>query len=256
MTSPFGNRRWIVVSVLTAVAIGAMVELGFWQLRRMHSVRADNDRVRARLALPASNASSLLARGFDPSAAAYRRVTVEGRYEGVSEVLVRNRSLDGQPGSHVLTPLRMKDGRGVLIDRGWIPLDLDEEEEEAMGPPVLVDVRVTGVLFPSEKKGAFGPTIPPGGRLTAVARIDVERLAKQLEYPVVPLYLRLGSQTPPQSGELPVPPGPPDLSEGPHLSYAVQWFLFATVAAAVYAALLRREMKRPKPREGSPEPIG
>jgi surfeit locus 1 family protein len=238
------SRRWVLLTLLVVAAVAVMAELGFWQLRRLHSVREDNDRVRARLALPAADAASLLAPGFDPAAVVYRRVTIEGRYDRVSEVLVSNRSLNGEPGSHVLTPLRMTDGRAVLVDRGWIPLDLSASEEEATRPPVLVAVKVVGILFPSEKKSAFGPAIPPTGRLTTIPRIDVARVGKQLEYPAVPLYARLQSQAPPQSGELPEAPGPPDLSEGPHLSYAVQWFLFATVAAGVYAALLRREVRR------------
>src|SRR5207247_8424500 len=122
----------------------------------------------------------------------------------------------------------------VIVDRGWIPQDLSGPAEERTRPPVLEDAEVVGVLFPSERKGVFAPSIPPSGRLTTIPRIDIPRIAEQLDYPVVPLYMRLESQRPPQSGELPEPPGLPDLSEGPHLSYAIQWFLFATVAVVTY----------------------
>jgi surfeit locus 1 family protein len=242
--NPVRSRRWIVLTLLTVVAVATMVELGLWQLRRLHAVRADNARVRAQLALPVADAATLFAPGFSPSAVTFRRVTIEGRYDRVSEILVGNRSLNGEPGSHVLTPLRMADGRAMLVDRGWVPPDLSGEAEEATRPPVLVAVKVVGVLFPGEKKGTFGPSIPASGRVTTIPRIDVARVAKQLDYPVLPLYLRLEAQTPPQTGELPKAPGLPDLSDGPHLSYAVQWFLFATVAASVYAALLRRDLKK------------
>jgi surfeit locus 1 family protein len=238
------TRRWIVLTAVVLVAVVAMVGLGFWQLARLHSVREDNAKVRARLAQAAEPLQFVLGPGVSPSSVVYRRVSVTGRYDRVSELLLRNRSLNGQPGSHVLTPLQMADGRGVIVDRGWIPIDLPAEEEEQTRPPVLQPVTVVGVLFASERKSVLAPSIPATGRVTTVPRVDVARIAKQLEYPVVPLYLRLESQTPPRPGELPVPPGPPDLSEGPHLSYAVQWFLFASVALATYAALLRRERKR------------
>jgi surfeit locus 1 family protein len=237
------TRRWIVLTVLVLVAVVTMVALGFWQLRRLHSVREDNARVRARLAQPVEPLQFVLGPGASPSSVTYRRVSVTGRYDRVSEILLRNRSLNGEPGSHELTPLRMADGRGVVVDRGWIPVDLTAEQEEQTRP-VLEPVTVVGVLFPSERKSVFVPSIPPEGRVTTIPRVDVARIGKQLEYPVVPLYLRLERQTPPQAGELPVPPGQPDLSEGPHLSYAIQWFLFATVATGTYVALMRRERRR------------
>jgi surfeit locus 1 family protein len=221
-----------------------MVTLGFWQLRRLDTVRTDNTRVRARLEQPAVDIEQVLPPGAGSSPAVFRRVRASGRYDGVSEILVRNRSLNGAAGSHVLTPLRLSDGRAVVVDRGWVPLSPTAEEEGQSRPPVLEPVAIEGVLFPSERKGVFGPSIPPSGRLTTMPRIDLPRIAKQLEYPVLPLYVRLQSQAPPQRGRLPVPPGLPDLSEGPHLSYAIQWFLFAAVALATYLALLRRARRR------------
>ncbi len=252
MSGVLRSRRWVVLTLFVVAAVAVMVELGFWQLRRLHTVREDNARVRARLSEPVADIGSVLAPGVDAADVVYRRVRVAGRYDRVSEILLRNRSFEGEPGSHVLTPLVLADGRGVLVDRGWIPQNLSGSAEERTRPPVLRPVEVVGVLFPSERKGAFGPAIPPTGRLTTIPRIDVPRIGRQVDYPLVPLYLRLQSQTPPQSGELPVPPGLPDLSEGPHLSYAIQWFIFAALAAGTYVVLLRREVRRgPKTPEAS-----
>jgi len=234
------------MTVLVALAVAVMVELGFWQLRRLHSVREDNARVRAHLTEPVVPIEAVL--GSDLASAVYRSVSATGRYDRVSEILLRNRSFNGDPGSHLLTPLRLADGRAVIVDRGWIPLGISAQEEEQARPPVLETVTVTGVLFPSERKSAFAPSIPPSGRVTTVPRVDVARIAKQLDYPVAPLYMRLGSQMPPQQGNLPEPPGLPDLSEGPHLSYAVQWFIFATLAFGTYVAVLRRDVRRARER--------
>jgi surfeit locus 1 family protein len=244
MSEVLPGRKWIVLTVIVVAVVAVMVALGFWQLRRRDTVREDNARVRARLAQPAQPIEQVLPSGGDPGRVTYRRVRLAGRYDRVSELLVSNRSYRGQPGSHVLTPLVLSDGRAVVVDRGWIPLNLSGPEEENTRPPVLRPVEVVGVLFPSERKGAFGPAIPPTGRLTTIARIDVARIAKQVDHPLVPLYLRLESQTPPQSGDLPVPPALPDLGEGQHLSYAVQWFIFATIAAVTYVVLLRRQRAR------------
>ncbi|MFY9588996.1 MAG: SURF1 family protein [Actinomycetota bacterium] len=238
------SRKWVVLTLLVVVAVGVMIELGLWQLRRLHTVREDNARVRARLAQPVEDIDSVVPPGVDAADAAYRRVRVSGRYDRVSEILLTNRSFQGEPGSHVLTPVVLADGRGVVVDRGWIPQGLSGAAEERTRPPVLRPVDVVGVLFPSERRGAFGPAIPPAGRLTTIPRIDVRRIDEQVDYALVPLYLRLESQTPAQTGDLPVPPGLPDLGEGPHLSYAVQWFIFATLAAGTYVVLARRELRR------------
>ena len=237
------GRRWIVRTVVVVIAVVTMVELGFWQLRRLHSVRAENARIRTTLNLSAVPIDSVLGPGHDQAAAAYRRVTVTGRYDRVSEIELANRSFEGTPGSHLLTPLRPASGIAVVVDRGWVPLDASPAQLESARPPLFADATVVGVLFPSEKKTVFAPTIAPTGRLTTIARVDVPRIGKQLAYPVLPLYLRLEKQTPAQ-GELPVPPGLPDLSEGPHFSYAVQWFIFASLAAVTYIALLRKQLRR------------
>ena len=234
------SRRWIALTFLVVVAVAVMVWLGLWQLRRLNTVRTDNARVRERLAEPVADIGSVLPPGANASDAVYRRVRLTGRYDRVSELLLRNRSYRGQPGPHVLTPLVLADGRGVIVDRGWIPQGLSGAAEERTRPPVFRPVEVVGVLFPSERKGAFGPAIPSSARLTTIPRIDVARIDAQMDHALVPLYDRLESQTPPQTGDLPIPPGLPDLGEGPHLSYAVQWFIFATLAAVTYVVLLRR----------------
>ena len=241
MSSRLLTRRWIVMTVLAAAAVFVMVELGFWQLRRLHSVRAENTRIRAAMSQPAVPLSAISGLG---ERAVYRRVTVTGRFDRVSEIELANRSNEGSPGSDLLTPLRPASGPALIVDRGWIPLDATSAQQESARPPLFADVTVTGVLFASERKTIFAPTIAPTGRLTTIPRVDIPRIGKQIDYPVLPLYMRLETQTPAQ-GELPVPPGLPDLSEGPHLSYAVQWFIFASIATLVYLALARKQVRVP-----------
>lgn len=226
------TRRWIVAAVVVLTAVVVMIQLGLWQLRRLDAVRAGNARVAARLALPAVAIEELPGVNAD---AAYRRVFAEGRYESTSEILVSNRSNEGRAGRHVLTPLRIRDGRALVVDRGWVPLG----DVPAAAAPPEGTVRVEGVLFPSERRGALGAEVP-AGRPTEVPRVDVEHVSARLTGPTYPLYLRLRLQMPGQVGPLPVPPDLPRLDDGPHLSYAVQWFIFATIATLTFGALARR----------------
>lgn len=238
----------MIASAVVLAAVATMVALALWQLRRLDQVRSANDRVRARLSMATAPLDVVLPAGGAADAATYRRVEVSGRYDPTEEVQVDNRSDRGRAGKHLLTPLVTASGRAVLVDRGWITLDTDRAAAEVRPPSE--QVRVVGVLFPGERKGVLGPSLPPEGHLSSVPRIDVARLAKQLPYTSVPLYLRLESQAPSQASALPKPPGLPPLDDGPHLSYAVQWFLFATVAISVFGALIRREGRRRLQLEG------
>ena len=149
------------------------------------------------------------------------------------------------PGDHwqdcVLPPAEA-DGSTVLVNRGWVPIDVS-------GPPVAEAAPTTptatirGVLRISEERGRFGPVDAPTGRLERISRVDVARLESQIESPIYPMWVQLIDQTP-EPGLLPQPRPLPDLGEGPHLSYAVQWFLFAGVVAVGYPILLRRTARQ------------
>jgi surfeit locus 1 family protein len=225
-----------------------MVNLGLWQLRRLDERKAENAVVSERLALPEAPLDGLLtpASGADDVAGvANRRVTVTGTYEGDEQVLVRSRSLDGSPGSWVLTPLRTADGSLVVVNRGWIPNDGTYDAVPPSYAPAAGSVAVQGLVQESQDRGRFGPTDPAGGRLTSLARVDIGRYARQLDGPVVPGWVQLQDERPePAAGsDVPVVLGPPELDEGPHFGYAVQWFIFSTIAIVGYPLILRRNAR-------------
>ena len=227
----------VLLQVLTLVVVATCVRLGIWQLDRLEQRRAFNALVRAREAMPAEPIARLLPTGgaARPDDVAYRRATAEGRYDPAREVLLFGRALGGRPGSHVLTPLLLPDGRAIVVDRGWVPLDVEDAPVPGAAPPAS-PVRVEGVLLPPETDD---PAALAGDRMD---RVSLAALARRLPYPMLPVYLELRRQEPPP-GPLPRPAPPPELTEGPHLSYAVQWFQFAAVAVGVDAALVRRELR-------------
>jgi surfeit locus 1 family protein len=212
------------------------IRLGFWQISRLHEREASNHEVEANLAEPAAPLDEILPLGGDLE---YRHVTVRGEYAPQFEVLLRNRSYEGEPGYHVLTPLEETAGRTVLVDRGWVPLGVD-------GPPVTPSppeglVEVSGVIRSSKTAGSgLGPKDPATGRLTAVFWPDIGRLSGQMPGSLEPVYVELRSQIPAGGGEQPIPATDPVLTNGPHLSYAVQWFAFAMIAIVGYFLLTRK----------------
>jgi cytochrome oxidase assembly protein ShyY1 len=171
-------------------------------------------------------------------------VDAAGEYRQGEEVILLARSFRGVSGHHVLTPLYVEGDRTVIVDRGWVPLDLGTPGRAEHAPPTGT-VTVRGVLRPTEVRGSFGPTIPEDGIVTQVPRVDLDRLQEQISGDLLPVYLQLLEQDPGQSGELPRLVPLPEPSEGPHRAYAVQWFLFAAVTAIGYPILLRRTAATP-----------
>lgn len=251
--------KWIFGHVLVVALVILAVNLGFWQLRRLDERRAVNAEVASRIDRDPVPIDELV--GPDAGADAgdavrYRRVTATGTYDAAGEVLVRSRSLNGQPGYWVVTPLELDDGSAVAVNRGWVPYTDDLDAALAAGPPPDGTVRVEGMLFGTEERQGIGPTDPAEGQLQALARLDVDRLDRQLDADLLPVSLQLEEQRPPQEGALPTPVPPPTQDEGSHLAYAGQWFLFAAIGAIGWPVLLRHTARERGGMGGPPAPQG
>lgn len=229
--------RWIVSHVLVVVLIVTMIILGFWQLQRLDDRRDRNASIESRTAEPVvlvedlASSSDPLSIGEDVQ---YRIVEASGLYEPADEVLVRNRTYEGRPGYWVLTPLRLDDGDAVIVNRGWIPNDL-----EVTPPPPAGEIRVIGMVQPTRTAEGLQRDDPAEGVLTEVARPDLARLGQQIPYPLLPVTIQLEAQAP-AAGDLPRVLPRPELDEGSHFSYAMQWFIFTTIAVIGYPLVLRR----------------
>lgn len=220
--------RWIAGHVLLVVTVVTFVNFGFWQLRRLDERRAVNERIVERLAVPPVALDDLLDTvGTDLSDLEYRRVTVDGRYLPDTGLLTGPRSRDGRPGPQVLTVLQ-RDSGAVLVDRGWIPFN---RAQVTAPPPPPGQVTVDGIVRAAE----------PGqiGDGAQVAHIVPTQIADRVGVTLPPFYIELWDQQPFES-TAPLPAAPPELSEGSHQSYALQWFSFALIALIGYPMLVWR----------------
>lgn len=245
MTGIAWSKRLVQLLALTLLVATTCVALGIWQIARLHQRQRFNAAVRAGLSAPPAPVETLLSDGVDPDAVRYRRVVATGTYDTALEFVLYGRTQNSKAGNHLLTPLRFVDGSGILVDRGWVPLDVDEPGTAAAAPPPG-DVQVEGVLVSSEGD-------PPGvmgqadARVTTLSKVDLARIQSQLPYRIAPDYLLLQRQSPAQPDRFPQPASLPALSEGPHLSYAVQWFIFAAIAVAGFVVLALREGRDMRP---------
>jgi surfeit locus 1 family protein len=238
-----GRRLWLTL----AVVAGAIVccRLGIWQLDRLAQRRAQNTLISVRMVQPAL---PLDGSALDPQALDYRRVEVRGVYDSAQEIVLRNQALDGAPGVHVLTPLRLSaagtPALAVLVDRGWLPLERSSPDDRRAYAAEPGEVVVQGIARRSQDAG--GPQDPPLAagqtRRDAWFRIDIPQIEPQTGYTLLPIFIAQQ----PAPGDPPLPQRIPiaDLGEGPHLGYAFQWFAFATILLVGYPALVYQQMRR------------
>lgn len=206
------RRKDITLVVVAILVATGCVFLGRWQLNRLAQRRARNAVLSARLALPPLPVGS----GVTADSARQRRVVAQGVYDFSAERTWPGRSFQGTPGVALVTPLRLADGSAVLVDRGWVPSpDAFHVDHGLYREPDTATV--TGVAL-----------IPPRGR----GDVDVAGF--------LPFVIQLEAPEPPPNRGLPRRWPPPAFDDGPHLSYAIQWFSFAIIALVGTAVLIRK----------------
>jgi cytochrome oxidase assembly protein ShyY1 len=234
------SRRWLAAAAVVLLLVPACVRFGFWQLDRYEQRRERAGLIRANLAAaPRPVADLAPVGGAVRPEDAWRAVRAVGSYDVLRQLVVRHRSYAGRPGFHVLTPFLTPAGAAVLVNRGWVPASTGGAAAE-VPPPAPGEVTVVGRLRPSEGQPSHGPRDGPGVPAGQVVRIDVPRIAAALPYPVHAGYVELVSEQP-RAATAPVLLDPPRPSTGPHLAYAVQWWLFGLIVMVGSVVLVRRE---------------
>lgn len=242
--------RYAGLVIFAAVFSVACISLGFWQLRRLAWRRALNARVEARLNEPAVSIDSL---PRDSAGMHYRQVQLRGTYDYAHEIVLADRTRNGSPGVDIVTPLRIP-GRdtALLVTRGWVYAP-DGVTADVTRWREGDTVNATGYARPLSVPYRGRPTLPehPG----AYRWIDLDALRARIPYPVYPLSVVLEGDTSTSAAiahHTPPRVPPPPLDEGPHMSYAIQWFSFAAIAIVGTFFFLRAG---PPSRTGGLEPF-
>jgi surfeit locus 1 family protein len=223
------------VIVCSVIIAAACVGLGMWQVDRLRERRA-------------ANAAALLARmapevTLQPGTAMSptldnRRVRASGRYDHANEIVIRGRQYRGSPGVEIVSPLLLDSQSAVLVNRGFVPSpDAITVEVDSLREPGEVQVEGIALVIPP----GGGAPLERGG-VTTWARLDREQLRARLPYAIAPVYIRQLPDT--ALPRFPRRLDPPPLDDGPHLSYAIQWFAFAALALVFGAVVVRQKRER------------
>ena len=237
--------RWLAVTLVVLLAAGVMIWLGFWQKGRLDGRREANAAITRQINAPPLTLDGATVTSADPASLTFRRVIVRGTWDYDHEVELRYRSYDGQPGVHLLTPLRVAGSdRAVLVDRGWIPFEQGGPEgRRAFRQGANGEVQ--GLVYESIPEG--GPLTSTGGeRLDAATQVDLAAIGAQVPYPLASFWVRRlpvgDNRTPPRAE------GTPDLGDGTHLAYMIQWWAFAATLLATYIIFANQLMQRQRQR--------
>ncbi|MET9950731.1 SURF1 family protein [Streptomyces sp. NPDC006339] len=256
------SRQWVILTLLALVLIPVMIELGFWQFHRHERRVAQNALIADNLAAKPVPVETLTSPGHTvPRADYWRHVTATGTFDTAHEVVVRRRvSADERVGAHVLTPLVLKDGKVVLVNRGWVPAAGDQRAYPEVPPAPRGEVTVTGRLMADETTGASGIKDLKGLPDRQVMLISSAQQAELIGRTVLGGYIQ---QTAPEpaGGTPELIPDPDHDSIGAHMAYAVQWWLFAAGVPVGWVVLVRREKRdreaaarEAEEADGTPEP--
>ena len=235
------SRRWFSATIFVVAGTVILIRLGIWQLDRLESRRAAILHFHEVWSMPTLDFNSSVPETILEME--YRAVKVSGEYDFDNQIAIRNQYFNDQYGYHLLTPLQFS-GKAVFVDRGWIPADSNDSASEwrKYDEPRAVEVSVWIRL--GQGKPAFGgvdDVLPAGGsRLEIWNNADVETIAGQVPYPMLPIYIQPNADANDVTPPIPVQPEV-DLTEGPHLGYALQWFIFAGLLFFGYPFFLKRQ---------------
>ncbi|MGE0735331.1 MAG: SURF1 family protein [Alphaproteobacteria bacterium] len=231
-------------TLITVPAVVLCLVLGTWQVQRMGWKEAVIAARTQRAAAPIADIGDIA----NPDAFEYRRVRAKGVFLHDKERYLAARSLRGNTGYHVLTPLRLDDGGHVLVNRGWVPMAKKDPASRAQGQ-IDGPVEVIGHLRHSQKPGWLAPENKPSTGMWLW--VDLAALGRDMGLPAIkPFFLEQAATDVP--GGLPINGQARLELPNDHLQYALTWYAFAVIGTVIYLLYHRRRPGAPsKPGTGA-----
>lgn len=237
-------RSLIAPGIATLIALAILVSLGLWQLQRLEWKEGLIGRMQARIHAapqplsPRENWLKLQLVDYE-----YRRVVARGVYEHEFETVVFHAGGSGvlEAGWLVMTPLRLSSGGRILINRGFVPMALQEPATRAAGQ-IKGETEVVGLLRAPEPRNLFTPADKTDSRAMFVK--DPAAIAARFKLDDVAPFLIDADASPMPGGW---PKGGQTTMSIPnnHFSYALTWFGLAITLLVVFALFAVRRLRAP-----------
>lgn len=235
------SKRWAGYLSLTVIFAVVCGFLGQWQFDRRAQAQAEIARIDANYdSVPVPVNSALPALSDFTVDQRWLPVTLTGTYLIDQQQLVRNRPYNGRPGFEVITPLRLTSGNIFMVDRGWISIGSRQDKPDLVPTAPSGEVTVVARLKAGEPLLNARRTVAGSGQIPTINLPQLATLVNQPSY--TGAYGLLASESVP-SAILPAPSLRPIRDEGPHLSYALQWYVFALLSFIGLGWALRQEYR-------------
>jgi cytochrome oxidase assembly protein ShyY1 len=226
--------RWLLVHVSVSALVITMVFLGFWQLNRLDERRLRNDTIAANTSAPIKDATQSMGQENEE----WRRVTLTGQYLAPTEVSIINRSQDGAAGDNLAVVFKTETNGNFLVNRGFVPLTVSSRSLPEG------QLSIVGFIRPNQTRGTLGAVDSSEKGTTQFQRFDLTRISASLDVDFnTTYYVQLIKESPSPNTPWPSPVPFPAVDEGPHFSYAMQWFFFALVALVAWVYVVRRKLR-------------
>jgi cytochrome oxidase assembly protein ShyY1 len=235
--------RWAIYIALAIAFAVACAFLSNWQFSRNHERATQLELVAANYDAEPVSFDALIPPGgeLDPGDQ-WLPVTLTGTYLADEQLLVRNRPHGGTAAFEVVVPFQLGDGRVILINRGWVPPGAHQPEPDVVPAPPEGEVTVIarlrpGEALPSGRSASDGqvPTI----NLDLIADTIAPASGAALERSAYGLMVSEDPAPATRPNALEAPSEDP----GPHLSYAIQWILFAIMGFVFIGYVIRTERR-------------
>ncbi|MDG1286615.1 MAG: SURF1 family protein [Rickettsiales bacterium] len=224
---------WIFI----AGTVGVLVGLGSWQMQRL----AWKDQLLAQYetgkTLPALELSAIASQDLNNNA--YRHLKFSGKFMHDKEVHLGGRRWHGKTGYQVLTPMKMKDGRIFLVNRGWIPFELKDQEKRA-DSIAQSHASLTAVLRIPKQAQLFTPENHPKKNFWFT--VDVPAITEFTGVTPEPVMLEV-IEAEPDINAFPIPSDGVRVFRNDHLGYALTWYALALGALIMFWARVLRQPK-------------
>ncbi len=226
-------RPTLWASVFTVLALACLIGLGTWQLQRLEWKEALIATREAQLAQPPVDLPEDVS---DPDRLAFLPVHATGRFLHEHEFHIGSRTHKDRVGFDIVTPLRLEDGRILLVNRGWVPAGRRSPETRPDSRPAG-EVEVTGVLRGTGWGGSrwFRPDNDPAANYWFY--VDAPAMARSagLSDVIEGVYLEADSRTSTDPDALPIGGRSTRVDmRNDHLEYAITWYALALGLLVIY----------------------
>lgn len=241
------SPRWLGYYMLLAVFALACVLLSNWQFDRRVAAQAQMRMLANNYEqTPVPLAKALPdAHSFNDEQQKWLPFTATGSYVG-KPFLVRNRPGPSGTGSDIVQAFATTQGTVIFVNRGWVAVNAGNESELSWEQLPTADseqqISLTARLRRTEPQlagSAASATSAPSLNIDDMLQLSGLTTQQQI---ATAAYAALIAESPQQPhGQL---PAKPELDEGPHLSYALQWIVFIAIAGTGIGYAARQEFKR------------